>query len=127
MNAIPDATIIRDIMLSQRAQFPRSLSERTHQRRPRGLCAPTGPLADHRRREGPYHARGAQPGKLQALRKVTVRHRLQRVRASNHMATSLLALIEWWLENKMSPPPARMGKIYKGLIIDATMSAVTSV
>jgi hypothetical protein len=39
--------------------------------------------------------------------------------ASNHMATSLLALIEWWLENKMSPPPPQMGKIYKALIVDA--------
>jgi AcrR family transcriptional regulator len=47
--------------------------------------------------------------------------------ASNHMATSLLALIEWWLENKLSPPPAHMGKIYEALIIDATASAVTSV
>jgi AcrR family transcriptional regulator len=46
--------------------------------------------------------------------------------ASNHMATSLLALIEWWLENKMNPPPAQMGKIYKALIIDGTMSAVAS-
>ena len=46
--------------------------------------------------------------------------------ASNHMATSLLALIEWWLEHKMSPPPARMGKIYKALIIDGTMRAVAS-
>jgi hypothetical protein len=43
------------------------------------------------------------------------------------MATSLLALIEWWLENKMSPPPSQMGKIYKALIIDATISAVASV
>jgi hypothetical protein len=46
--------------------------------------------------------------------------------ASYHMATSLLALIEWWLANKMSPPPAQMGKIYKALIIDGTMSAVAS-
>lgn len=46
---------------------------------------------------------------------------------SNHIAISLLALIEWWLENKMSPAPDRMGKIYKILIIDATVSAVTSV
>jgi len=46
--------------------------------------------------------------------------------ASNHMATSLLALIEWWLENKMSPPPPQMGKIYKALIIDGTRSAVAS-
>ncbi len=47
--------------------------------------------------------------------------------ASNHMATSLLALIEWWLENKLSPPPAQMGKIYQALIIDATRNAVTAV
>jgi AcrR family transcriptional regulator len=47
--------------------------------------------------------------------------------ASNHMATSLLALIEWWLENKMNPPASQMGRIYKVLIIDGTMSAVTPV
>lgn len=47
--------------------------------------------------------------------------------AGNHMATSLLALIEWWLENKMSPPPSQMGKIYKRLIIDATVGAVMSI
>lgn len=46
---------------------------------------------------------------------------------SNHMATSLLTLIEWWLEHKMSPPPAQMGKIYKALILDGTKSAVASV
>jgi hypothetical protein len=46
--------------------------------------------------------------------------------AGNHIATSLLALIEWWLENKLSPPPERMGKIYKALIIDATIGAVAS-
>jgi AcrR family transcriptional regulator len=46
---------------------------------------------------------------------------------SNHIATSLLALIEWWLDNKMTPAPAQMGKIYKALIIDATISAVASV
>ena len=44
--------------------------------------------------------------------------------AANHMATSLLALIEWWIENKLSPPPVQMGKIYKALIIDGTMNAV---
>jgi AcrR family transcriptional regulator len=46
--------------------------------------------------------------------------------AGNHIATSLLALIEWWLENKMNPSPTEMGKIYKNLIIDATVSAVSS-
>lgn len=45
---------------------------------------------------------------------------------SNHIATSLLALIEWWLENNMAPPPGEMGKIYKSLIIDSTVGAVSS-
>jgi AcrR family transcriptional regulator len=45
---------------------------------------------------------------------------------SNHIATSLLALIEWWLDNKMTPPPAEMGKVYKSLIIDSTVGAVRS-
>lgn len=45
---------------------------------------------------------------------------------SNHIATSLLSLIEWWLENKMKPAPAEMGKIYKNLIIDSTVGAVKS-
>ena len=45
---------------------------------------------------------------------------------SNHIATSLLALIEWWLDNKMTPPPSQMGKVYKSLIIDSTVGAVRS-
>jgi len=46
--------------------------------------------------------------------------------ASNHIATSLLSLIEWWLENNMNPSPAEMGKVYKSLIIDSTVGAVSS-
>jgi AcrR family transcriptional regulator len=46
---------------------------------------------------------------------------------SNHMATALLALIEWWLEHKMSPAPVQMGKIYKALIIDGTRGAMAAV
>jgi AcrR family transcriptional regulator len=45
---------------------------------------------------------------------------------SNHIATSLLSLIEWWLDNRMSPAPAQMGKVYKSLIIDSTVKAVGS-
>jgi len=45
---------------------------------------------------------------------------------SNHIATSLLALIEWWLDNNMNPAPAQMGKVYKSLIIDSTVGAVSS-
>jgi AcrR family transcriptional regulator len=44
----------------------------------------------------------------------------------NHIATSLLALIEWWLDNNMKPAPAQMGKVYKSLIIDSTVGAVSS-
>lgn len=46
--------------------------------------------------------------------------------ASNHIATSLLSLIEWWLENEMKPSSAEMGKVYKSLIIDSTVGAVNS-
>ena len=46
--------------------------------------------------------------------------------ASNHIATSLLSLIEWWLENNMNPSPTEMGKVYKSLIIDSTVGAVSS-
>ncbi|HMR99269.1 MAG TPA: TetR/AcrR family transcriptional regulator C-terminal domain-containing protein [Anaerolineales bacterium] len=46
--------------------------------------------------------------------------------ASNHIATSLLSLIEWWLENNMKPTPTEMGKVYKSLIIDSTVGAVSS-
>ncbi len=45
---------------------------------------------------------------------------------SNHIATSLLALIEWWLDNRMKPAPVQMGKVYKSLIIDSTVGAVNS-
>ena len=46
--------------------------------------------------------------------------------ASNHIATSLLSLTEWWLDNNMNPAPAQMGKVYKSLIIDSTVGAVSS-
>ena len=45
--------------------------------------------------------------------------------ASNHIATSLLSLIEWWLGNNMKPSPTEMGKVYKSLIIDSTVGAVS--
>src|SRR6266542_372178 len=45
---------------------------------------------------------------------------------SNHIATSLLALIEWWLDNHMKPAPSEMGKVYKSLIIDSTVGALSS-
>lgn len=45
---------------------------------------------------------------------------------SNHIAASLLAMIEWWLENNMKPTPTEMGRVYKSLIIDSTVGAVSS-
>jgi AcrR family transcriptional regulator len=43
---------------------------------------------------------------------------------SNHISTSLLSLIEWWLDNNLKPTPAQMGMVYKSLIIDSTMGSV---
>ena len=45
---------------------------------------------------------------------------------SNHIATSLLTLIEWWLDNHRKPAPPQMGKLHKSLIIDATVGALSS-
>jgi AcrR family transcriptional regulator len=45
---------------------------------------------------------------------------------SNHIATSLLALIEWWLDSNLKPAPDQMGKVYKSLIIDSTVGAVSA-
>jgi AcrR family transcriptional regulator len=45
---------------------------------------------------------------------------------SNHIATSLLSLIEWWLDNQMSPAPPQMGRVYKSLIIDSTVGSMSS-
>lgn len=45
---------------------------------------------------------------------------------SNHIATSLLALIEWWLDNKMNPAATQMGRVYKRLIIDSTVGSVNA-
>lgn len=43
---------------------------------------------------------------------------------SNHIATSLLALIEWWLDSNLKPAPDQIGRVYKSLIIDSTVSAL---
>jgi AcrR family transcriptional regulator len=37
--------------------------------------------------------------------------------AANHIAASLLALIEWWLEHDMPYPAERMAEIYERLIV----------
>jgi len=44
--------------------------------------------------------------------------------AANHIAASLLALIEWWLEQGMVYPVERMAQIYYRLILSAALGAV---
>ena len=44
--------------------------------------------------------------------------------AINHMMTSLLMLIRWWLENDMPYPPERMGHIAASLIIKPVLEGV---
>lgn len=36
---------------------------------------------------------------------------------ANHVATSLLALVKWWLDHNTPYPPERMGEIYATLIV----------
>jgi AcrR family transcriptional regulator len=44
--------------------------------------------------------------------------------AANHIAGSLLQLIDWWLEHDMPYPPHHMAKIYDRLVSGATLNAV---
>jgi AcrR family transcriptional regulator len=44
--------------------------------------------------------------------------------ATNHIAASLLALIDWWLEHGQPYPPQRMGQIYSQLVIRGTVYSV---
>jgi AcrR family transcriptional regulator len=44
--------------------------------------------------------------------------------AANHIAGSMLLLIEWWLDQSMPYPPHQMAKIYQQLITGATVNAV---
>ena len=47
--------------------------------------------------------------------------------AAQHIAGSLLLLIESWLDQNMPYPPQQMAKIYKRLIANATLNAVQEV
>jgi hypothetical protein len=38
--------------------------------------------------------------------------------AANHVAAAALALVKWWLDNRLPYPPERMGAIYAALIIN---------
>ncbi len=44
--------------------------------------------------------------------------------AANHMATSLLGLIEWWLEHDMPYPIEQMTNVYERLILKATLDSI---
>ncbi len=43
--------------------------------------------------------------------------------AANHIAASLLSLIEWWLEHDMPYPPYHMAQVYARLVTEATLRA----
>ncbi len=40
--------------------------------------------------------------------------------AAHHLVAASIALIQWWLDNDMPYPPARMGAIYEALVIAPT-------
>lgn len=44
--------------------------------------------------------------------------------AANHIAGSMLLLIEWWLDENMPYPPHHMAKVYEQLVTGATVNAV---
>lgn len=43
--------------------------------------------------------------------------------AANHLVTSTISLIQWWLEHQMPYPPEQMGLIYQELIAQPTHTA----
>jgi AcrR family transcriptional regulator len=47
--------------------------------------------------------------------------------AVNHMASSLVSLIEWWLGNGLQPPVEQMARIYDRLVIGATWQAMQGI
>jgi AcrR family transcriptional regulator len=44
--------------------------------------------------------------------------------AANHIAGSMLLLIEWWLDQNMPYPPHHMAKVYEQLVTGAAVNAV---
>jgi AcrR family transcriptional regulator len=44
--------------------------------------------------------------------------------AANHIAGSMLLLIEWWLDQNMPYPPHHMAKVYQQLVTGAAINAV---
>ncbi len=46
--------------------------------------------------------------------------------SANHMAASLLALIEWWLDHDLAQTTEHMARIYERLVVASTLAAVLS-
>ncbi len=46
--------------------------------------------------------------------------------AANHMAASVLALIEWWLDHDLAQTAQHMARIYERLVVASTLAAVLS-
>jgi AcrR family transcriptional regulator len=46
--------------------------------------------------------------------------------AANHMVVSLIGLIEWWLDQRLSLPVEEMARIYERLIVRATWYALSA-
>jgi AcrR family transcriptional regulator len=44
-----------------------------------------------------------------------------------HMASSLLSVMQWWLENEMPYPPERMAEIYHQLVVESAWSEMRGV
>lgn len=44
-----------------------------------------------------------------------------------HIASALLALMEWWLENEMPHPPERMAEIYSQLVVQAAWKVMPDI
>lgn len=44
-----------------------------------------------------------------------------------HMASSLLSVLQWWLENDMPYPPERMAEIYSQLVVESAWNVMHGV
>lgn len=45
--------------------------------------------------------------------------------AANHIASSVLNLIAWWLDNQSAYSPEHMGKVYQQMILEPTLKTLT--
>ena len=47
--------------------------------------------------------------------------------AANAIASGLLGLVEWWLDNDLQPSPQRMGRLYHDLVVEAIVNRIAPV